>query len=301
MSTQTTIEWTDVTDNIIVAKGGGWWCRMISELCGNCYAAALNQSDYFGGNHLPYTGEPPELELRTELIDGWARQRNPKKHFVASMTDVFGEWVPRDWVFRFLDGMQAACGQTFQVLTKRPEIARQHIEGWLLSKNLPFLPGNIWIGASMGAKELAGPELDSLKEIRARMLFLSLEPLLEQVDLKKALGLVSGFSVVDWVIVGGESGPKARPCHLDWVRDVVKQCKAAGVSVFVKQLGKRAVHDMTMVIPEADINDESLQPEDIAAWEHGRHNAPMNLKHPKGGDWNEWPVDVKVRDFPVPF
>lgn len=118
------IEWTDVTDNIIAAvdeHGGqrGWWCRKISPECLNCYAEVLNQSDYFNGNKLRYAGEPPVLKLREDIIDGWARQRKSRKHFVASMTDVFGEWVPQSWIFRFLDGMWRAPLQIFQVLTKR--------------------------------------------------------------------------------------------------------------------------------------------------------------------------------------
>src|SRR4051812_21118329 len=104
----TAIQWTDETDNIIVAQDGGWWCRKISVGCTNCYAAKLNQSSYFHGNKLPYSGEAPPLKLRTELIESWARQRKAKKHFVASMTDVFGEWVPREWQYTMLDGARNA-------------------------------------------------------------------------------------------------------------------------------------------------------------------------------------------------
>ena len=102
------IQWTDVTDNIIVAvdESGaqrGWWCQKISPGCAHCYAEDINDSDYFHGNHLPYSGSPPMLKLREDIIDGWARQRKTKKHFVMSMSDVFGAWVPRSWIFRFLD------------------------------------------------------------------------------------------------------------------------------------------------------------------------------------------------------
>src|SRR5688572_19248247 len=127
MSTQTNIEWTDVTDNIIIVEGGGWWCRKISPGCFNCYAARLNLSTYFGGNKLPYTGEPPKLILRRDILKSWARQRKAKKHFVASMTDVFGEWVPVEWQFEFLDAMAAAPNQTFQILTKRADIMALHV------------------------------------------------------------------------------------------------------------------------------------------------------------------------------
>ncbi len=78
----TAIQWTDITDNIIVVKNGGWWCKKISEGCVNCYAERLNDNDYFQGNHLPYTGNVPEMVLKTDLLVSWKRMRVPKKHFV---------------------------------------------------------------------------------------------------------------------------------------------------------------------------------------------------------------------------
>src|SRR5688572_23036958 len=126
------IQWTDVTDNIIVAvnevgERHGWWCRKISPGCAHCYSETINQSDYFHGNHLKYEGEPPVLKLREDIIDSWVRQTKPKKHFVMSMSDVFGEWVPQSWIFRMLDGMRAAWKQTFQVLTKRADVMLREV------------------------------------------------------------------------------------------------------------------------------------------------------------------------------
>ncbi|MBD2518992.1 DUF5131 family protein [Nostoc sp. FACHB-973] len=118
----TNIEWTDQTENIIRAKVGGWWCHKKSEGCANCYAEKLNKNSFFGGNKQPYSGQPPELVLDTEAIRKWGLQRKSKKHFVSSMTDVFGEWVPRFWQHEILDGMFVAPNQIFQILTKRPEI-----------------------------------------------------------------------------------------------------------------------------------------------------------------------------------
>lgn len=123
----TSIEWTDVTDNIITAQGGGWWCRKISPGCLHCYAARINNSSYYGGNKKAYTGDAPPLLLRREFFDRWKRQKKAKRHFVASMTDVFGEWVPVEWALEMLDAMAAAPLQTFQVLTKRPGVARRYI------------------------------------------------------------------------------------------------------------------------------------------------------------------------------
>ncbi|MBE9003253.1 DUF5131 family protein, partial [Nostoc sp. LEGE 12447] len=118
----TNIEWADLTDNIIRAKRGGWWCQKISDGCKNCYSEKLNQNSFFGGNKQPYSGQPPELVLDTEAIRKWRFQRKPKKHFVSSMTDVFGEWIPRSWQHEILDGMFVAPKQIFQILTKRPEV-----------------------------------------------------------------------------------------------------------------------------------------------------------------------------------
>lgn len=124
----TKIEWTDKVDNIIVAEGGGWWCRHASPGCDNCYAEARNKNSFFGGNGLAYRGAPPALKLRQEIIDGWRGQRKPKKHFVASMTDVFGDWVPRWMIFQFLDGMAAAPQQTFQ--SYEPALGSVNWSGW---------------------------------------------------------------------------------------------------------------------------------------------------------------------------
>lgn len=303
----TSIQWTDVTDNIIVVEGGGWWCRMISEGCVNCYAAKLNMSDYFGGNKLPYTGDPPKLKLRTEVIDGWSRQTKSKKHFVASMTDVFGDWVPFEWVWQFLSAMKDAPKQTFQVLTKRPDIARKHIVEWLACRVTPYtgeteLPANIWIGTSVENQKRADERIPELLKIPARVRFLSVEPMLEAINFGRHLipnhfPLHNGPSgpvykpehiPIHWVIFGGESGHGARPCNIDSIRDGVKQCRAAGVAPFVKQLGAN-VRGSGYCVHSTD----------------GEGTCPVNgrgkcegLKDKKGGDITEFPKDLQVREFP---
>ena len=266
----TSIEWTDVTDNIIVVKGGGWWCRMISPGCLNCYAARLNQSPFFGGNKLRYTGETPELELRRDVIAGWARQRVPKKHFVASMTDVFGEWVEREWVFAFLDGMAAAPLQTFQVLTKRPAVAAREIAAWLESRGRTTLPDNIWMGTSVEDQQRANERIPLLLSIPAAVRFLSCEPLLGPLNLvahveqrgphyKTLTGtewLGPDEPRIHWVIAGGESGPGARPMHPDWARSVRDQCQIADVRFLFKQWGEWAAsgpHNVQAIIGPSGI------------------------------------------------
>jgi len=282
----TTIQWTDVTDNIIVAVQGGWWCRKISPGCANCYAAKLNQNSFYGGNHLPYTGESPPLKLRTELLESWKRQRQPKKHFVASMTDVFGEWVPRDWIFQFMDAMSCAPDQTFQVLTKRADVMNCEVTAWLKFRSLARVPENIWLGVSVedSARAVRLTDLMKIPAIR----FASFEPLLEGLDFCRCwLSENTGPNfecekcgkvrlMLDWAIIGGESGPGARACNIQWMRNLMSACSASGVATFVKQLGA-VVHD------------------------HTRHEGTVRivkLHDKKGGDMAEWPEDLRVRNFP---
>lgn len=277
MSTNTAIQWTDVTDNIITVEGGGWWCRKISEGCANCYAAKLNQSDFFGGNKLPYTGRPPALVLRTDIIDSWKRQRKPKKHFVCSMTDIFGEWIDQEMANTFLDGM-CVQGHVFQLLTKRPDIMRDRVNGWLKSRGHHSPPKSIWFGVSVENQKRADERIPILLQVPAAVRFLSVEPMLEPIN----LGLFGTLpktthpsytlthQLLHWVIVGGESGHKARPCGIGWVRSIVDQCKDAEVPVFVKQLGSNP----------------------LALFKRYTTN------HPKGGDMAEWPKDMQVREFP---
>lgn len=302
----TNIQWTDETDNIIVVKGGGWWCRMISPGCANCYAANINQNPFYGGNKLAYRGDAPEMELRMDVINGWAKQRKPKKHFVASMTDVFGDWVTQGMATEFLRGMWRAPMQTFQVLTKRPDIALDRISKWLLCDMLEQLPANIWIGTSVEDQERADERIPHLLRIPAKVRFLSVEPMLGPVNLTRiefkeedceiSLNCLDGMGVVEnsespsaliegaprvhWVIFGGESGKGARPCNIQWIRDGVEQCKAAGVAAFVKQLGSKPF------APDTFHGTGALK------------DCSHLIKHKKGGDMSEWPEDLRIRQFP---
>jgi protein gp37 len=259
---ETSIQWTDVTDNIIVAAEGGWWCRKISDGCKNCYAAKLNQSSYFGGNHLPYSGLPPDLKLRTEIIHAWANQRKAKKHFVESMSDVFGEWVPRNWIWLYLDGMVRAPRQTFQVLTKRSDVMLREVVLWLDAARGLVVPEHIWVGVSVENRATLH-RVDDLRRVPATTRFLSIEPLLEDVGTLDLTG-------IHWVIVGGESGPGARPCNVEWIESIVEQCRAANVPVFVKQLGAKPV----------------------------QNGQPLKLDNRKGGEMDEWPGRLRIRQFP---
>jgi|SRR5580658_6677800 protein gp37 len=286
----TNIEWTDITDNIFRVRGGGWWCRKISPGCANCYAEKLNQNTFFGGNKMGYLGTAPPMELRTDIVDAWRRMTRPKKHFVCSMTDVFGEWVTESQAIYFLRGMWRAPRQTFQVLTKRPTTARKLIQQWMDFDGLPAVPSNIQIGTSVENQEMADKRIPELLKIPAKVRFLSVEPMLSAINFSGNSALRtpcpaqpsrSGtHSAIGWAIFGGESGPDARPCNVEWIRSGVKQCQEFGIPVFVKQLGSRAV---------ADIQDA-----------RGGYLGfkGLDLKDKKGGDMAEWPEDLRVRSFP---
>ncbi len=293
MSNSTSIQWTDVTDNIIVVKGGGWWCRKISPGCANCYAATLNQNAFYGGNKLAYSGAVPELVLKRDILDGWARMRKSKKHFVASMTDVFGDWVDIEWQFEFLDAMAAAKEQTFQVLTKRAEQMRDVVASWLLKREFRHVPSNIWLGVSV-ENNATRTRIGNLKSIPC-VRFLSLEPLLEDLS---SLDL----SEIQWVIVGGESGPKARPCDVEWIRNIVKECQAQDVACFVKQLGSRIAGNANeFYIYQAHYPGGNRFTTPIIGGNAGKCSAgyeSFTLNDKKGGTMSSWPIDLRVREFP---
>lgn len=263
---KTKIEWTDETDNVIVVRGEdgkphGWYCQKVSPGCANCYAESVNGSAFFKGNGLKYRvpvdGVLPPLMLREEILAGWARKTAPKRRFINSMTDTFGEFVPEEWIFRILDAMTVAPSQTFQMLTKRCARAKEVIDHWLMTRGLQALPSNIWMGTSVENQEQADKRILYLLNIPARIRFLSMEPLLGPVDLRLVAD-VDGFEQVSdvlrgvvsldgqahsptpsirWVIVGGESGPHARPMHPDWVRSLRNQCGSSDVPFFFKQWG----------------------------------------------------------------
>ena len=261
----TNIEWTDLTDNIIRAKVGGWWCQKISEGCKNCYSEKLNQNSLFGGNKQPYSGQPPELVLDTEAIRKWGFQRKPKKHFVSSMTDVFGEWVPHFWQHEMLDGMFVAPNQIFQILTKRPENMLSSMDKWLFDHGLEELPSNIWVGTSIENCRTLEERSQFLSKIPASVRFWSVEPLLEDLaDISQYL------NDAQWLIIGGESGPDSRPCQSEWIESIVQQCHAAKTPVFVKQLGANAYYQ----------------------------EQRFKTRDKKGGEIKEFPEQLQLREFP---
>jgi protein gp37 len=208
------IEWTETTWNPLTG------CDKISPGCKNCYAERM-------ARRLKAMGQPRyangfELTLHDNLVEEPLRWRKPQTIFVNSMSDLFHEEVPAEFVLRVFEVMRRASWHRFQVLTKRSQ---------RLLELGPLLewPKNVWMGVSVERADYTF-RIDHLRRTRAQVRFLSLEPLLGP------LGKLD-LSGIHWVIVGGESGPKARPLAEEWVMSVRDQCVASRVPFFFKQWG----------------------------------------------------------------
>ncbi len=219
MAEHSTIEWTESTWNPI--RG----CTKISPGCHHCYAEAF--AERFRG----VPGHPYEfgfdLRVVPEKLLEPLKWRRGRRIFVNSMSDLFHVGVPASYITAVARVMQIANWHTFQVLTKRSERMRD-----LLTTTLAEAASesHIWWGVSVENRKHGLPRIEHLKETPARIKFLSIEPLLED------LGYLD-FSGIDWVIVGGESGARARPMLYEWVASIRDQCAAAGVPFFFKQWG----------------------------------------------------------------
>lgn len=225
MASRSSIEWTEVTWNPIAG------CTVLSPGCTNCYAmrmaarlAAMGQEKYQGttrksGGRAKWTGR---INVADAALDEPRTWKAGRLVFVNSMSDLFHEDVPTAVIQRVFTTMSATPQHTFQVLTKRADRLLE------LSPELPW-PRNVWMGVSVENADYAW-RIDRLRRTGATTRFLSLEPLLGPLDDLDLAG-------IDWVIVGGESGPGARPMDQDWVRSIRDQCVAAGVAFHFKQWG----------------------------------------------------------------
>jgi protein gp37 len=335
----TAIEWTDVTWNPV--RG----CSLVSPGCTNCYA--MKQAHRFSqpkpnaktcDYDAPYAGLTKltnggpvwtgDVRLVPEKLDEPLRWRKPRRVFVNSMSDLFHEGVPDEFIDAVFGVMASAQRHTFQVLTKRPDRMRAWFQriataseppdlvaqraAWSggareqMARHLHPIKGtfrhqpwplpNVWLGVSVEDQARADERIPLLLETPAAVRFLSVEPLLGPVDFRK----VPGFNRVNlslrdwWVIVGGESGPGARQCDVAWIRSVVKQCHDAGVPCFVKQLGARPTFDPAPGLGNAG--------EFIGSGRYriggGGARPFLSLASSKGGDPEEWPIDLRVREFP---
>jgi protein gp37 len=219
MSANSKIEWTDATWNPV--RG----CTKISPGCLHCYAETF--AERFRG----VPGHPFEqgfnLRIVPEKLGDPLRWSKPQMVFVNSMSDLFHEKVPDDYIVSVARVMKAANWHTYQVLTKRADRLQKLLKGKL---SFAAEQAHIWWGVSVENRKHGIPRIDLLRNSPARVRFLSVEPLLEH------LGPVN-LGGISWVIVGGESGPGARPMDIQWVREMQKQCYRAKVPFFFKQWG----------------------------------------------------------------
>jgi protein gp37 len=209
------IEWTEQTWNPVTG------CIKVSPGCKHCYAETMS-------HRLQAMGAPGyengfALSVLPERLNQPLQRRKPTMYFVNSMSDLFQEGVPFEFIDQVMDVIRQTPWHTYQILTKRSGMMRRYF-----SKRL--VPDNAWLGVSVEDKKYGKPRIKDLQSIKAKTRFLSIEPLLED------LGRMS-LSGIHWVIVGGESGAKARPMEEEWAIKIRNQCESSGVDFFFKQWG----------------------------------------------------------------
>lgn len=216
MTTISKIEWTEATWNPVVG------CTKLSAGCKHCYAEIM-------ARRLQAMGVPgyehgfKKVKVIQSRLDEPLRRKKPTVYFVNSMSDLFHIQVPESFIEKVFDTMSFAHQHTFQVLTKRADRAADFA-------SRRGVPGNVWIGVSVENRRHGVPRIDELRKVPATVRFLSIEPLLEDlgdIDLRG----------IEWVIVGGESGPGARQMKVEWVRNIQRQCREQGARFFFKQWG----------------------------------------------------------------
>ncbi|MGB3208223.1 MAG: phage Gp37/Gp68 family protein [Crinalium sp.] len=291
----TNIEWTDKVWN--PASG----CTAVSLGCKNCYAEAIAKR-FWGERKFS------DVQFHEDRLDAPLSWKKPTKVFVNSMSDLFHKNITNEQIDQVFAVMALANQHTFQILTKRPERMMQYSRtaknrirmatvdlGRKFNRNTELfetcewdypLP-NVWLGISVENQQVANERIPLLRHTLATTKFLSCEPLLEKVSIfdldeeiseltqkycSKSQKMVAPADFINWVIVGGESGSGARPCQVNWIEDIVEQCKQYQVPVFVKQLGSN-----------------SLVPNLIGL-------SKQKLKSKKGGDISEFPENLRIRE-----
>lgn len=209
------IEWTERTWNPTAG------CTKVSSGCKNCYAETMAKRLQAMGVK-GYENEFKFNIVPSRLNDPYKRKK-PTVYFLNSMSDIFHEEMPEDYLDQIFDVIEDTPHHTYQVLTKRADKMKEYF-------TKRQVPNNIWLGVTVDNKRQGLPRIDKLREIKATVLFLSVEPLLE--DLGKM-----NLNNIDWVIVGGESGPKARPMDKEWVLNIKQQCDDKDIAFFFKQWG----------------------------------------------------------------
>lgn len=315
------IQWTTHTFNPWVG------CQRVSPGCVHCYAESYDKR--VGGvpkkqradPNVPETRWGPNGKRTRTTASNWnqplkwdaAAKTAGERHrvFCSSLADVFEdrpELAP--WRLDLFQLIAFTPHLDWLLLTKRPE----NIDRMLPRKNLQPLTAetwpNVWLGTTVEDQQRANERIPELLKVPAKVRFLSCEPLLERVTLnpwllsehgRRHIGAAPGIS---WVIIGGESGGGARPFHLEWARDLVSQCRAAGVAPFVKQLGQNATVDYYRHVRELDVGGFDTTGCVALGWNYRDGQPPIGSRaryytgDSHGGDMAEWPDELRVREFP---
>jgi protein gp37 len=220
MASPSKIEWTEHTWNPVTG------CTKLSPGCKFCYAEVFAKRLQLMGANGYQNGFA--LTLHPDRLSDPIKRRKPTVWFVNSMSDLFHEKVPFDFIDKVFETIRLTPQHCYQVLTKRPHIMEEYFK-------TRSVPNNTWVGTSVENKKHGVPRISILQKVPSNIRFLSIEPLLEDIGLIDLKG-------ISWVIVGGESGPKARPMKVEWVRSIRDQCKKTNVPFFFKQWGAHG-HD----------------------------------------------------------
>lgn len=324
----TTIEWTHRPGT----KGESWnpirarnlasgkighYCVKVSAGCANCYAERLQCRFGNDARYAAQDRDKVDIFLDEEVLLKPLRWRSPRTIFVCSMTDLFGEWIAEDLIDRIFAVMALCPQHTFQVLTKRAERMRDYMSGarnrvgfltlvyalrgtgdineepYQDPENRPWPLRNVWLGVSCECQSEANKRIPDLLATPAAVRFVSCEPLLGPIDLRAVRWVhATALTGLDWVIVGGESGPHARPMYPDWARSLRDQCKGAGVSFFFKQWGDWADADAALRPGECSIGWRTRLISGVGLVRCGKKRAGRLLD---GVEHNEWP-EMRAED-----
>lgn len=321
MSERTEIEWADHT-------WSPWrGCTNVSPGCANCYAETLSRRNpaVLGSWG---KGAPRVISKSWGLPHRWnltpESELSVRPTVFPSLCDWLDDDVPIEWLARFLELIHATPNLSWLLLTKRPENWKRVDEAWRVGNLLMPVkkwlarwhdgnaPDNVWFGVSVEDQTRAIERIPRLINIPAAIRWVSIEPLLGPVDMERIvvkqstgsdLGMVNALTGrqsnmgrpcpdvprINWIVIGGESGNRARPCNIRWIQNLLRQTREAGTPTFVKQLGARPIWLDTLLW------DHAGRPKD---WYPRGVLVPMKVCHSKGGDPVEWPEEVRVREFP---
>lgn len=212
---KTKIEWTEETWNPSTG------CTKVSDGCKNCYAEVM--ANRLKSMHTPGYENGFEFSLVPDRLSQPSIRKKPTKYFVNSMSDLFHENMPEEYLLQIMNVIESTPQHIYQILTKREKNMAKFFSKYPI-------PSNVWLGVTVENRVSGLPRIEYLRNINATIKFLSIEPLLEN------LGQINLYGI-DWVIVGGESGPKARPMKPKWALNIKDQCQVQHVAFFFKQWG----------------------------------------------------------------